>query len=364
MRTFYDSSHQLLYIFFRHGQSLIVNPQNPKVAKQQKITDECVCQVLYCKGQVLIVVTSENIELYKLHREVDDYKTGMDDGSANGTPENRYKALFRGMAAGDRARHYSWVKYTSLGMKGLVSLVEKSDEFQVVTDALIHFYYLKFDDDSCMPILKNSMFNFMGCNQMLIDRGSTLCCTYKIGEPNLVLFKRKYNHGFRELVDRTSREFCSAAVLQRSNIFLISDDSTVYVHDERSFELRDKIQVPLVTSHTDDPIEIINIMISPKAKFLAILSGKNLVKSIEEMHFLHVYKIQYDAYSARSSASFQLVVEQELPSQLRLISKTFEFNIADEGRELMFIDSKKIIRYNYMTGAESVVYRFDNKLPS
>lgn len=49
-------------------------------------------------------------------------------------------------------------------MKGLVSLVEKSDEFQVVTDALIHFYYLKFDDDSCMPVLKNSMFNFMGAN--------------------------------------------------------------------------------------------------------------------------------------------------------------------------------------------------------
>lgn len=76
---------------------------------------------------------------------------------------------------------------------------------------------------------------------MLIDRGSTLCCTYKIGEPNLMLFKRKYNHGFSELVDNTSREFCSAAILPRANIFLISDDSTVYVHDERSFELIDNI---------------------------------------------------------------------------------------------------------------------------
>ena len=179
-----------------------------------------------------------------------------------------------------------------------------------------------------------------------------------------MLFKRKYNHGFSELVDNTSREFCSAAILPRANIFLISDDSTIYVHDERSFELIDKIQVPLVTSHTDDPIEIINIEISPKAKFLAILSGKNLVKSIEEMHFLHVYKIQYDPYTAGCAASFQLVVEQELPEQFRLISKTFEFNIRDEGRELILIDNKKILRYNYMSGVDYVVYRFDNKLPS
>lgn len=73
--------------------------------------------------------------------------------------------MLASMRGQDRARHYTWVKYTSLQhMKGLVSLVEKSDEFQVVTDALIHFYYLKFDDDSCMPVLKNSMFNFMGAN--------------------------------------------------------------------------------------------------------------------------------------------------------------------------------------------------------
>lgn len=81
-------------------------------------------------------------------------------------------------------------------------------------------------------------------------------------------------------------------------------------------------------------------MISPKAKFLAVLSGKNLVKSIEEMHFLHVFKIQYDAYSSGcAAASFQLVVEQELTQDHRLISKTFEFNKLDESRELIFIDS-------------------------
>ena len=56
--------------------------------------------------------------------------------------------------------------------------------------------------------------------------------TYKTGEPNINFFKRKYNHGFKEIVDRTSREFCSAAVLQKSQLFLISDDSEIFVHNE------------------------------------------------------------------------------------------------------------------------------------
>lgn len=77
LRTFYDTSHQLFYIFFRHGQSLIVNPSNPKLAKQQRITDDCVCQVLYLKGQVLIVVTSESIELFQLKRDEEEYKKSM-----------------------------------------------------------------------------------------------------------------------------------------------------------------------------------------------------------------------------------------------------------------------------------------------
>ena len=51
---------------------------------------------------------------------------------------------------------------------------------------------------------------------MIIDRDSTLCITYKVGEPSLNVFKRKFNHGFSEIIDKTSRENCSAALLEKS----------------------------------------------------------------------------------------------------------------------------------------------------
>ena len=58
----------------------------------------------------------------------------------------------------------------------------------------------------------------------------------------------------RLVLPYSSREFCAAVVLPKSKIFLISDDSELFVHDERTFDLVDKIQVPLITSQTDDKI--------------------------------------------------------------------------------------------------------------
>ena len=72
------------------------------------------------------------------------------------------------------------------------------------------------------------------------------------------------------------------------------------MHNEQTFEMVDKIHVPLMASMTDDPIEIINIQISQKARYLAVLSGKNLVKQIEEMHSLHIFKIIYDTVKKRT----------------------------------------------------------------
>ena len=95
-------------------------------------------------------------------------------------------------------------------------MLDRTDEFQLVTDTLIHFYTFEKQDDKFIPVLTNSMFNFAKCNQMIIDRDSTLCITYKVGEPSLNVFKRKFNHGFSEIIDKTSRENCSAALLEKS----------------------------------------------------------------------------------------------------------------------------------------------------
>jgi len=56
------------------------------------------------------------------------------------------------------------------------------------------------------------------------------------------------------------------------------------VHDEETYKMINKIDLPLSKSNTDDAIEILNIEISPDEELLAVLSGKNLIKGIEELH--------------------------------------------------------------------------------
>ena len=46
----------------------------------------------------------------------------------------------------------------------MVSMLDRTDEFQLVTDTLIHFYTFEKQDDKFIPVLTNSMFNFAKCN--------------------------------------------------------------------------------------------------------------------------------------------------------------------------------------------------------
>lgn len=69
----------------------------------------------------------------------------------------------------------------------------------------------------------------------------------------------------------------------------MTEGNMINVHDEKTFKEINQIYVPLEVSTTEDPIEIIKLRISTNEKYLAVLSGKNLVKELEEIHSLHVY---------------------------------------------------------------------------
>lgn len=48
----------------------------------------------------------------------------------------------------------------------------------------------------------------MGCNSMIFDTKSSICVTYKDHQPDFKVYLRKYDHGFHEIIDSTSREGC------------------------------------------------------------------------------------------------------------------------------------------------------------
>jgi len=100
-------------------------------------------------------------------------------------------------------------------------------DIQIVTDSHVYFYKFDTEDGSLIPKLENTMNNFMGCISLQVDKKDKICITYKSGQPNFTSYRRKYDHGFREIIDATSREGCCGINVPSKHCFLISDDDYV-----------------------------------------------------------------------------------------------------------------------------------------
>ena len=163
----------------------------------------------------------------------------------------------------------------------------------------------------------------MGCISLIVDNLDKICVTFKSGQPNFSIYRRKYDHGFREIIDATSREGCCGLNVPSKGFFLISDDDYIQVHNEKTYKSIYKHDIPLKESDTDDQIEILSIRISPKEDLLGVLSGKNLIKGIEELHQLHIYQMKG---SLDQKPEFILKKECNLPDNFRSFSVNFNFD--------------------------------------
>jgi len=193
--------------------------------------------------------------------------------------------------------------------------------FQLITDKLVYFYVFEdgpngeFND---IPVLEGIMYNFMTCTSLMVDNDSKYSVTYKSGQPNMSIFRRRFDHGFQELFDNTkSREGCRGVNLNSANLFLISDDNQIQIRNEETFKTINTMIVPLQESTTVDAMEILNIKISPNEKYLAVLGGKQLIKEIEEVHSLHIFEL------TQEGNDFTLLFERNLPEEFRSFAVQF-----------------------------------------
>lgn len=106
------------------------------------------------------------------------------------------------------------------------------------------------------------MQNFMLCEQMLISMGQRFALAYKSGEPDLKVYLRRFDHGYVEMACEQSREGCIGTCLSTKKYFLVVGMNIIYVHDETTFAIIKKVEVPLIESKTREPIRIFNIVLS------------------------------------------------------------------------------------------------------
>jgi hypothetical protein len=103
-------------------------------------------------------------------------------------------------------------------------------------------------------------------------------------------------------------------------------------------------------------MEILNIKISPNEKYLAVLCGKNLIKEIEEVHSLHIFKMN------DSGNDYTLLEARELDERFREFSVTFEFKKDKQDECVIFTNLNQIMTYNFVTNVLENLFDFQNDL--
>ena len=85
------------------------------------------------------------------------------------------------------------------------------------------------------------------------------------------------------------------------------------------------MKVPFVESSTREKMEIITIKISMDQNYLAVLGGKILIKQVEELWHLHVFRIEYTGGEITFESVSKYDPDNILPKQFRSYSKSIEF---------------------------------------
>mmetsp|Transcript_2923 Transcript_2923/g.4511 ORF Transcript_2923/g.4511 Transcript_2923/m.4511 type:complete len:194 (-) Transcript_2923:3193-3774(-) len=130
-KCFYNDERNEIYVFYRQGQSFIINADNPSDFVLDKMTDMDLGQMYLVYNNALIARSSGDILFFKIVKDED-------------TEERK------------------WVLYNTIELRGFIYYIRGNVRIQIVTDEKIYFYMI--DKDTLEPILDNVMKNFMSCN--------------------------------------------------------------------------------------------------------------------------------------------------------------------------------------------------------
>ena len=145
----------------------------------------------FYNNEILLVKASEVIDLYQI---VED-QTILRNYKMNLSIQNAMNNCC-----------IKWNKYHTINYSGFVQLTPNSNTFQIIDCDQIYFFKFPENEIEPIPEFSNTMQNFMMCDYLLNSIGERFALTYKVGEPDLKIFLRRYDHGYIERVFDKSLE--------------------------------------------------------------------------------------------------------------------------------------------------------------
>ena len=272
VECFYNQEYNEVYSFYRQGQSFRtpvfdidvkanweMNGEKKNDYIFQDIFDKDLGQMFLINETVLIARSSSQILFFKL--ELDEF-TGESE----------------------------WVNYFTIEKGGNIYFVKGNKRIQIVTDEKIYFYII--DMETFEVTLENVMNNFMNCSVMMFGKQVKYCITFKNNESGIDIYRKKYEHDFKVCTVEMDLDGSRGLPVMSMNAFLVSQIDTIKFFDIDTYkEVKQcEIKVELLKSESRERNEIISMQISKCENFLAVVSGKNLIKAEQKPNQIFIYK--------------------------------------------------------------------------
>jgi hypothetical protein len=139
-------------------------------------------------------------------------------------------------------------------------------------------------------VLENVMANYMGCSKMMFGRSKKSCITYKINEKAFEVSQRKFLHNLRIQVNSHNMEGAKAIEISSMKLIFVTKIEYLEMYSAKTFRKLGQIHIPLLKTEAREPNEIIGIAKSPDEKWIAIITGKNLIMDEQKQNQLFVFR--------------------------------------------------------------------------
>ena len=114
--------------------------------------------------------------------------------------------------------------------------------------------------------------------------------TYKTNQKAFTVYRRKYTHDFRVPIIEEDLEGSMGLDLNKHETILVSKIDKVYMLNSKTFKEFGQIPITLLKTETREPNQIIAMRKSMDENFIAIMSGKNLIKKEQKINQLFIFK--------------------------------------------------------------------------
>ena len=209
-----------------------------------------------------------------------------------------------------------------------------------------------------MPNLENAMVNFMKCNQMMFGSRVRYSITYKTNQRNFEIYTRKYTHNFRVNLRAENFEGSLGLNVKSMNIFFVTNVDEVLMYDAKTFQevKENKMKLPLMKATSRERNEIIAMQICPYDRYLAIITGRNMIKNEQSPNQIFIFKRDEREGSEGEGCKDEFILGKKVVIrdilELKGICMQFCFKdnpLTKKADCLIFAQRDRIIKFNYRT---------------